>query len=125
MKRQRALAYCLSKIPAQTRSAFVARENRDPLFRIMLWDLSIYEHHGLAAVQDDAIVEVIADCARQHAPLDVAPLAHEVVGRVAVADALDVLVDDRSLIEDLGDVMGGRADQLDAALMGLVLGLLA
>src|SRR5580700_5788461 len=28
--------YCLSMISAQTRSAFVARENRYPLFRIML-----------------------------------------------------------------------------------------
>jgi hypothetical protein len=29
-------ASCLSMISAQTRSAFVARENRYPLFRIML-----------------------------------------------------------------------------------------
>jgi hypothetical protein len=28
---------CLSMISAQTRFAFVARENRFPLFRIMLW----------------------------------------------------------------------------------------
>jgi hypothetical protein len=36
MSHHRALAYCLSMISAQTRSAFVARENRCPLFRIML-----------------------------------------------------------------------------------------
>ncbi len=35
-KRHRALSFCLSMISAQTRSAFVARENRYPLFRIML-----------------------------------------------------------------------------------------
>jgi hypothetical protein len=29
--------FCLSMISAQTRSAFVARENRYPLFRIMLY----------------------------------------------------------------------------------------
>src|SRR5215475_14619820 len=34
--RHHALAFCLSMISAQTRSAFVARENRFPLFRIML-----------------------------------------------------------------------------------------
>jgi hypothetical protein len=28
--------YCLSMISAQTRSAFVARESRHPIFRIML-----------------------------------------------------------------------------------------
>ena len=33
--RHHALAFCLSMISAQTRSAFVARENRFPLFRIM------------------------------------------------------------------------------------------
>jgi hypothetical protein len=36
MNRYRTLIYCLSMISAQTRSAFVARENRYPLFRIML-----------------------------------------------------------------------------------------
>ena len=35
MNRHRALASCLSMISAQTRSAFVARENRFTLFRIM------------------------------------------------------------------------------------------
>jgi len=36
LNRRRALALCLSMISAQTRSAFVARENRFTLFRIML-----------------------------------------------------------------------------------------
>jgi hypothetical protein len=34
-KRHRALVHCLRMISAQTRSAFVARENRCTLFRIM------------------------------------------------------------------------------------------
>jgi hypothetical protein len=33
---QRALSFCLSMISAQTPPAFVARENRYPLFRIVL-----------------------------------------------------------------------------------------
>jgi hypothetical protein len=36
LNHHRALALCLSLISAQTRSAFVARENRYTLFRIML-----------------------------------------------------------------------------------------
>ncbi|WFU38913.1 hypothetical protein QA640_31605 [Bradyrhizobium sp. CB82] len=36
MNQHRALGYCLSMITAQTRSAFVARENRFTLFLIML-----------------------------------------------------------------------------------------
>jgi len=39
MNRHRALAYCLSMISAQTRSADVARENRFTLFPIMLWNV--------------------------------------------------------------------------------------
>ena len=50
------------------------------------------------------------------------PLRDEIFRRVAVADALDVLVDDRALVEVARDVMRGGADQLDAALMRLVIG---
>jgi hypothetical protein len=39
-----------------------------------------------------------------------------------VADALDVLVDDRPFVEVAGDVMRGGADQFDATLMRLVVG---
>jgi len=60
---------------------------------------------------------MMAHRARQHAAFDIAALADEIVGRIAVADALDVLVDDRPLIEGARDVMGGGADQFDAALM--------
>ena len=42
---------------------------------------------------------MLAHGARQHPPLDVAALADEVVGRVAMADALDVLLDDRPFVE--------------------------
>lgn len=60
--------------------------------------------------------------ARQHAALDVAALAREIFRRVAVADALDVLVDDRAFVEVARDVMRGGADQLDAAVVRLVVG---
>src|SRR6476620_5149980 len=81
----------------------------------------IHEHHGLAAVEDHAVLQMIAYRACQHAALDVATLASEIVWRIAVADALDVLIDDRALIEIAGDVMRGGADQLDAALVRLVI----
>src|ERR1700730_8159025 len=83
---------------------------------------SIHKHHGLAAVEDHAVLEVMAHRARQHAAFDVAPLARKIFRRIAMADALDVLVDDRALVEVSGDVMRGGADQLDAALMRLMVG---
>jgi len=36
-----------------------------------------------------------------------------------MADAFDVLIDDRTLVEIAGDVVGGGADQLDTALVRL------
>ena len=53
---------------------------------------------------------------RQHHALDVAPQALEVVSALPMVHAHDVLVDDRSVVERLCDVVRGRADQLDAPL---------
>ena len=69
-----------------------------------------------------AILQMMAHRARQHAAFDIASLADEIVGRIAMADALDVLVDDRAFVERAGDVMRGGADQFDAAFMRLVIG---
>ena len=74
------------------------------------------EHHRLALIEQHPILEHVGDGAGEHAALDVAPLAHQVLGRIAVADALDVLFDDRALVEIGRDEMGRRPDQLDAAL---------
>jgi hypothetical protein len=41
---------------------------------------------------------------------------------VGVVDAHDVLFDDRPLVEHLGDVVGGGADQLDTAFAGALVG---
>jgi len=52
----------------------------------------------------------VAHGARQHPAFDVAALARKVFRRVAVADALDILVDDRAFVEVARDIMrGGRA----------------
>jgi len=65
---------------------------------------------------------MIAYRARQHPAFDIATLADEIVWGIAMADALDVLIDDRALIEVAGDVMRGGTDQLDATLVRLVIG---
>ena len=58
------------------------------------------------------------DRAGEDEALDVAADPHQVVDLVAVADPGHVLVDDRAGVELLGHVVGGGADQLDAALVG-------
>ena len=45
----------------------------------------------------------------------IAALLDEVFNGIAVRDANNILLDDGPVVEDLGDVMAGSADQLDAA----------
>ena len=59
--------------------------------------------------------------AGQHAALDIAALARKIFRRIAMADALDVLVDDRALIEVARHIVCGRTDQFDAALFRLLI----
>ncbi len=59
--------------------------------------------------------------AGKHPALDIAPLADEIFGRIAMADPLDVLIDDRPFVQRAGDVMRRRADEFDAARMGLMI----
>jgi hypothetical protein len=82
----------------------------------------IHEHHGFAAVEDHPILQVITDGACQHPPFNVANLANEIVGPVAMADPLDILVDDRTFVERAGHIMRVGADQFDTALMRLMVG---
>ena len=63
-----------------------------------------------------------ADGLREDAPLHVLAERHHVRRRISVRDAGDVLLDDRTLVQVGGHVVGGRADQLDAAIVGLRVG---
>src|SRR5262249_27227940 len=83
------------------------------------------EHHRLVLEHEDAVLEVPADGACQHGALEVAALAQQVRDRIAVRRARDVLLDDRAFVEVGGGVVRGGADQLDAALLRLVVRLAA
>jgi len=78
------------------------------------------EHHRLASVDQNAILQVVGDSPCEHAALYVTPLPHEIVGGVGVGNMFNVLADDGTFIEVLGDVMCGGTDDLDATVMGLV-----
>ena len=83
------------------------------------------EDDGLVAVLQHAIFQVQAHGARQDHFFQIAPLAHQVVDRVAVRAAHHVLLDDRPFVQHRARVVGGGADQLHAALVGLVVRLAA
>ncbi len=59
---------------------------------------------------------------RQHLAFDIPADRDVILGRLRMGDAGDVLLDDRTLVEIGGDVMRRRADQLYAALIGLLVG---
>ena len=63
---------------------------------------------------------MMAHSTRQHATFDITTLAHEIFRQIAMADALDILLDDRTLVEIRSDVMGCRADQFYTACMRLL-----
>src|ERR1044072_8421734 len=74
----------------------------------------------LVAVQQDAVLAVVAQAAREDRALDVAGVLDHLLPRVAVVDADDVLFDDGAGVELLADVVAGGADELHAALVGPV-----
>ncbi|MPL84484.1 hypothetical protein SDC9_30449 [bioreactor metagenome] len=83
------------------------------------------EHHRLAAVDEGAVVDMGVDRAGEHLRLDVTAKAHVILGRLRMGDAHRVLLDDRALVEIGGDVMRRRANELHAALIGLLVGVRA
>ena len=76
------------------------------------------EDDGALAVAHDAVLAVPLHGAGEHGALDVGAAALELLGAVVVRDADDVLLDDRALVELLGGVVRGRADELHAAVVG-------
>ena len=63
-----------------------------------------------------------ADGAREHEALEIASAGNKIVNLIAVRDAGHVLLDDGAVVEDLGDVVAGGADEFDAARVSCVVG---
>ena len=59
----------------------------------------------------------------EDAALDIATLAHEFLGGVAVVAVNNILCDNRAFVQVLGHIMRGGADQLDAPLKGALIGI--
>ena len=70
------------------------------------------------AVGEDPVLEVGAHGAGQHHALEVVPPRASRSTSSRWLTGAVVLVDDRALVEVVGGVVGGRADQLDAAARG-------
>ncbi len=65
---------------------------------------------------------MVAHAAGEREALAVAPEPQQILGRMEVLRANDLLLDDRPFIKVGGDVMAGGADELDAAVVGAAVG---
>src|SRR5271167_2676917 len=81
------------------------------------------EYDRAPAVDDHAVVQMQRDGSGQDQPLHVAPDALELLGALAVVDADHILVDDWSVVELLGHVVGRGPDQLNSPLMRAAVGI--
>src|SRR5690242_9309205 len=81
------------------------------------------KHNSLVVVSQHAILRVQTHSFGQHAPLDIAPFTHQVAGSIAVVAMDDILRDDRAFVESVGDIVSCSADELDAALKRLLIGI--
>src|SRR5450755_1026767 len=84
---------------------------------------ALLEDYRLVSIEQNAVFHMPANSARQHDFFQIAALLDQIVDGVAMVDADDVLLDDGAVVEYLGNVVGGSADQLYAALERLVVGL--
>src|SRR5258706_16031223 len=80
------------------------------------------EDDGATSVHEHAMAHMGAHRSRQNGDLEVATFTPEIFDVVTVAHADDVLFDDRAVVELCGRVVSRDADELDAALVCLVIG---
>lgn len=87
--------------------------------------------HNIASVENDSLVvirqysmhQVKAYGPGQNDLFQIAALADEVLHRITMADSDNFLFNDRAIVQFRSHIMTGGPDQLDASLVGLVVGL--
>ena len=65
----------------------------------------LLEHHRLVPIQQHAVFDVPADGAGEHNFFKIAAFLNEIIHRVAVGDARNVLLDNRAIVEHGGHVV--------------------
>ena len=83
---------------------------------------SIRKDDGATAIQHHAVIKVMTQRAGQNATLNIAALAHEIIRRMAMGDALDIPHNARTFIAIRRDIVSGCANELHAATMRLRIG---
>jgi hypothetical protein len=58
----------------------------------------IPENNRPAAVDQNTIRQMVADCIGKNTPFNIAPFAYKIIGAVTVTDRLNILCDNRALV---------------------------
>src|SRR5690242_10640310 len=83
---------------------------------------NVLENDCLISVEEHAVLDVPADGTRQHYLFKVAPFAHQILHCVSMRHSNHILFDDRTVVENFGDVVTGSPDQLHASFKRLMVG---
>lgn len=102
----------ISERPPQSRTLVLVRVRQH-----------LVENNRLCDVEKNPPLRHPLDSSRQHLALDVGALLDQVLGAHAVVDPSHALLDDGALVQVGRDEVGRGADDLDTAVVGLVVGL--
>ena len=83
----------------------------------------LIEDHGFSPVHQDSALNVATNSSCQHDFLKIPPFPNEILHRIPMSHANHVLFDDRSFVQVLGRVMGGRSNDLHATVVRLSVGI--
>ena len=84
---------------------------------------SLTEHHRAQPVEEDAVLGEESHGTSEDEAFDVASDFGEVFDGLSVGDPVHLLLDDRAFVEVGGDEVRGSADEFDATIVGLLVGL--
>lgn|SRR6266487_1024935 len=89
----------------------------------MVRQMALFENDRLIFVDEYPVLRIHAHGLGQDAAFDIAALAHQVIGAITMVAMDDILRDNWSFIQAIGDVMCGCPNQLDAALERTLVGI--
>lgn len=87
--------------------------------------LLVFEDNGSCAVNYNSIVQKPANRSPERDALQVSTLPNHIFRQIAMGDSRNALVNNRPLIKLIADEMSGGADNLNTALVGLMIRLAA
>ena len=88
--------------------------------RWLLSATQLLKNNCLVPIKKNAALKVPSHRPRKHNLFQIAALLHQIFQRVAMRNARNSLFDDGSVIQNFGNVVSRRTDQLDSSIVSLL-----